>query len=205
MAKERGYRSRAAFKLEQIDKRFGILDRAKHILDLGAAPGGWLQVASEAVGEEGVVVGVDLDEIAPLESENVRTMVGDVTEEETLERIRGLHPGGWDVVLSDMSPDVSGIWEVDHLRQIHFARSALRIACEVLEHNGWFVVKVFQGSDYEDFLSEVRKAFRFVKVVKPKASRKESAEVYIVARGLYPEHVFRSVGSVANGLGHQLL
>ena len=197
MAKELGYRSRAAFKLKQLNDRFGFLNGARYVLDLGAAPGGWLQVASEAVGGDGLVVGVDLDEISPLELGNVRTVIGDVTEEGTLKRIRGAFPGRVDVVLSDMAPNVSGVWEVDHQRQIHLARRALEIARDLLRPDGWVVVKVFQGSDYGRFLAEVRNAFEFVKVVKPKASRKGSAEVYVVARdlkadrlvssGLYPE------------------
>ena len=186
MARRQGYRSRAAFKLKQIDRRFGILEGARYVLDLGAAPGGWLQVVSESVGDEGLVVGVDLDDIEPFGAENVRTIVGDVTKGETLERIKKVYSGHWDIVLSDLSPNVSGIWEVDHPRQIHLARSALRIAADILGPKGWFVVKVFQGFEYEDFLSEARKKFMFVKVFKPRASRRGSAEVYIIARGPLP-------------------
>ena len=186
MAKERGYRSRAAFKLKQLNERFGFLNGARYVLDLGAAPGGWLQVASEAVGGDGLVVGVDLERIRPLGLGNVRTLIGDVTDGETLDRIRGAFPGRVDVVLSDMAPNVSGVWEVDHLRQIYLARRALRIAGSLLKPGGWVVLKVFQGSEYERFLGEVRGMFEFVKVVKPKASRKGSAEVFVVARGLKP-------------------
>jgi len=187
MAKEQGYRSRAAFKLKQLNRQFRFLEGARYVLDLGAAPGGWLQVASEAVADDGLVVGVDLDEISPLGFGNVRTLAGDVTDGETLRRIRDMFPGDVDVVLSDMAPNVSGVWEVDHQRQIHLARSALRIAKSVLKPDGWAVVKVFQGSDYDRFLGEVKHMFEFVKVVKPRASRKASAEVYLVARGLRPE------------------
>jgi len=187
MAKERGYRSRAAFKLKQLNEKFGFLNGARYVLDLGAAPGGWLQVASEAVGGDGLVVGVDLERIRSLGLGNVRTLVGDVTDGETLDRIRGAFPGRVDVVLSDMAPNVSGVWEVDHLRQIHLARRALRIAESLLKPGGWVVLKVFQGSEYERFLGEVRGMFEFVKVVKPKASRKGSAEVFVVARGLKPD------------------
>ncbi len=194
MAKERGYRSRAAFKLKQLNERFGFLNGARYVLDLGAAPGGWLQVASEAVGGDGLVVGVDLERIRPLGLGNVRTLVGDITEEETLDRIRDVFPGRVDVVLSDMAPNVSGVWEVDHLRQIHLARSALRIAESLLKPRGWVVMKVFQGSEYERFLGEVRGMFEFVKVVKPKASRKGSAEVFVVARGLKPPASARRPG-----------
>ncbi len=183
-SKEKGYRSRAAFKLKQLNRRFKFLDGANYVLDLGAAPGGWLQVASEAVGEDGLVVGVDLERIRPIRLRNVRTIIGDVTDEETVKRIRDAFPGRVDVVLSDMAPDLSGVWEVDHLRQIHLARAALRVAEAVLKPDGWAVLKAFQGSDYERFLDEVRGIFAFVRVVKPRASRKGSAEVYVVAHGL---------------------
>lgn len=184
MAKEKGYRSRAAFKLKQLNRRFRFLDGARYVLDLGAAPGGWLQVASEAVGEGGLVVGVDLERIQHLGLRNVKTIVGDVMDDETFERIRTLFPGRVDVVLSDLSPKVSGAWEVDHLRQIDLARMALKVSEKMLEPEGWLVTKVFQGSDYDAFLHEVKAIFSFVKAVKPKASRKESAEIYLVAKGL---------------------
>jgi len=184
MAKEQGYRSRAAFKLKELNDRFGFLEAARHVLDLGAAPGGWLQAASEEMGGDGLVVGVDPSRIRPLGLKNVRTMVGDVMDEDTLKRIRDAFPGPVDVVLSDMAPNVSGVWEVDHLRQIHLARRALRIAESVLKPDGWAVLKAFQGSEYEAFLRDVRAAFKDVRAVKPRSSRKGSAEVYVVAHGL---------------------
>lgn len=187
MARERGYRSRAVFKLKQLNHRFGFFKDARYVLDLGAAPGGWLQAASEEVSGDGLVVGVDLIRIRPLGLGNVRTIVGDVTDEDTLKRIRDAFPGPVDVVLSDMAPSVSGVWEVDQLRQIHLARRALRIAESLLKPDGWLVVKAFQGSDYEEFLEEVRQMFAYVKTVKPRSSRKGSAEVYVVARGLKPD------------------
>lgn len=183
-AKELGYRSRAAFKLKQLNARFGFLDGARYVLDIGAAPGGWLQVSSEAVGEDGLVVGVDVEKVKPLDLENVKTIVGDVMEEETLERVKKMFAGKIDVILSDLSPRVSGAWEVDHYRQIELSRMAMRISENLLKPDGWFVLKVFQGSEYEGFLKELRKAYSYVKVVKPRASRKESAEIYVVARGL---------------------
>ncbi len=184
MAKEQGYRSRAAFKLKQLNERFRFLENGKHVLDIGAAPGGWLQVAREAVGEKGLVVGVDLEKIRNLCLENVKTVVGNVMEAETFERIKELLPDRIDVVLSDLAPDVSGAWEVDQFRQVELARAAMSLAREILKPRGWFIVKVFQGPEYETYLSEVREVFASVKVVKPRASRKRSAEVYIVARNL---------------------
>lgn len=183
-AKELGYRSRAVFKLKQLNAKFGFLDGARYVLDIGAAPGGWLQVSSEAVGEDGLVVGVDVEKVKPLDLENVKTIVGDVMEEETLERVKKMFAGKIDVILSDLSPRVSGVWEVDHYRQIELSRMAMRISENLLKPDGWFVLKVFQGSEYEGFLNELREAYSYVKVVKPRASRKESAEIYVVARGL---------------------
>jgi 23S rRNA (uridine2552-2'-O)-methyltransferase len=183
-AKEQGYRSRAAFKLKQLDERFHLFSRARYVLDIGAAPGGWLQVASEAVGDRGLVVGVDLNEIEALELDNVVTVVGDVLEEETLMEIMSLFPGKVDVVLSDLAPKVSGAWDMDHFRQVELAKVALEIAKRLLKRRGWFVVKVFQGSESDAYIREVRRAFRDIHIVKPQASRKGSAEIYLVAKDM---------------------
>ena len=180
-AQEQGYRSRAAFKLMQLDERFNFLKAGRKVLDIGAAPGGWLQVACEAVGDHGMVVGVDLEPIEPLEYSNVETLQGDILDEETREEIREVVNGKLDVVLSDIAPNVSGNWEVDHFRQIDLAKMSLSIASRMLKKNGWFIVKVFQGSEYDRYLKQVKTLFKKVKVVKPKASRKRSAEIYIIA------------------------
>jgi len=184
MAKEEGYRSRAAYKLKQMDERFHFFRGARYVLDIGAAPGGWLQVVSEAVGEDGLVVGVDLRPIEYLELGNVETIVGDILDEEIMDEIRELLPGSVDVVLSDLSPNISGVWDVDQFRQIDLATMALKVSQALLRRDGWFVVKVFMGSEYEAYLKEVKAAYRKVNVVKPMASRKGSAEVYLVARYL---------------------
>lgn len=147
-AKEEGYRSRAAYKLKQIQNKFRIFDNAKYVLDLGAAPGGWLQVASENIDEDGLVLGVDLNPIEPLYKENVITMVGDLREPEVQEDILNYFDGKADVVLSDMAPDVIGEWDVDQFRQIHLARIALKLCDKLLKEEGWFVVKIFQGGEH---------------------------------------------------------
>ena len=183
-AKEQGYRSRAAFKLIQLEERFGFLEGARNVLDLGAAPGGWLQVASESVGDEGLVLGIDLYEIEPLGLPNVETMVGDITDEETQDEIMDMFQGKIDVILSDMAPDVSGTWDLDQYRQIYLARVALVIADRLLKRKGWMVIKTFQGSEHGKFIREMRDMFETVKIVKPKATRKKSAEIYLVARNL---------------------
>ena len=182
MAKKLGYRSRASFKLKQLNQRFGFFEDAKRVLDLGAAPGGWLQVVSEEIGEDGIVLGVDLEPISPLGLSNVVTMIGDVTKRETIKQIREKLPGKFDVILSDTAPNISGVWDVDHLRQIDLAGQAIYIARELLKRDGWMVLKVFQGAEYVRFLNEIKNTFEYVRVIKPGASRKVSAETYIVAR-----------------------
>lgn len=183
-AREVGYRSRAAYKLRQINRKFNIFEEAENVLDLGAAPGGWLQVAAEFVGEDDLVVGVDLLEINPFEAPSIITIVGDVTDPLVQEEIMELFEGKADVILSDMAPNVIGEWSLDEFRQIELARTALRLTDRLLRRDGWFVVKIFQGSEHIKFIKEVKAMFSYVKNYKPKASRKGSAERYIVARNL---------------------
>lgn len=154
------------------------------MLDLGAAPGGWLQVASEYIELDGLVLGVDLNPIEPLFAENIITLVGDVRDPEVQEEIMGYFDGKADVILSDMAPDVIGEWDVDQFRQIHLARIALRLCDRLLKDNGWFVVKIFQGGEHTKYIREVKDMFEYVKNYKPSASRKQSAERYIVAKKL---------------------
>ena len=183
-AKEEDYRSRASYKLIQTTGKYQFINSRDVVVDLGAAPGGWLQVARKIVGTKGFVLGVDLIDIKPLDFVNVLTIVGDITEPETTNRIAAILPRKADVVISDVSPNVSGIWEVDHARQIDLANRSLQIAISVLRGNGNFFVKVFQGELFNRFLNLMRKSFLEVKVIKPKASRKESAEIYILGLGL---------------------
>lgn len=180
-AKKEGYRSRAAYKLKQLHKKFNIFQEGNKVVDLGAAPGGWLQVAREHVGETGYVLGVDLEEIPPLEYSNVETIQGDITKRETLTKIRR-KIGSASIVISDAAPDISGVWTIDHFRSIELAKHALIIAKEILEPDGCFVVKVFQGEAFPTFLDEVKRHFSSVKATKPKASRKGSAEMYVIAK-----------------------
>jgi 23S rRNA (uridine2552-2'-O)-methyltransferase len=182
MAKEQGYRSRAAFKLIQLNERFGFFRGARSILDLGASPGGWLQVASEAVGPKGLVVGVDLEKIKDMDLENVKTIVGDIVNDDMVGEISRIIPSRMDVVLSDLAQNVSGVWDLDQYRQIELAKKALSVSRKVLKRDGYFVVKVFQGSEYDNFMKEMKEAFKSVKAHKPKATRKGSAEIYLVAK-----------------------
>lgn len=182
-AKEEEYRSRAAYKiLQAVEKHFFIRPNDV-VVDLGAAPGGWLQIARKLVGEKGFVLGVDINDIKPLDYSNVHSIVGDIREPELTQRIKAILPHPADVVISDVSPHVSGIWELDHARQIELAESSLKIATSILKNGGNFFVKLFQGDMADSFLRKVRNLFSFVKVIKPKASRAESAEIYVLGMG----------------------
>ena len=183
LAKARGLRSRASFKLLQINKRYRIIKTGEFVLDLGAAPGGWVQAARQAVGPRGFVLGVDKQAIASFPSINVMTFVGDITQPEIVEEIKGKAGRSFDVVLSDLAPNVSGVWEVDHARQIELARCAVRIGCRLLRPSGNMLVKVFQGSETKDFEIGMRRLFRAFRIVKPPASRPESAELYFLGLG----------------------
>lgn len=179
-AKEEHYRSRAAYKLAQAINKYHFIKYGDVIVDLGAAPGGWMQVAKKTVGNKGFVLGVDLKQIEPFPQDYVKSIVGDLTEQDTRESIRELLPRQADAVISDASPNISGIWEVDHARQIDLARQALEIAAENLRLGGGIFVKVFQGDMLDDFVRKVKKCFEEVKVVKPQASRAKSSEMYVL-------------------------
>jgi 23S rRNA (uridine2552-2'-O)-methyltransferase len=184
-SKQQGYRSRASYKLKQLDEESALFDPGDTVVDLGAAPGGWLQVAVEEVGESGTVVGVDLQRIDDLEEHDVETIRGDMTEERTRHYLReAVGERGADVVLSDMAPNMTGEYSLDHARSIHLARQAFDVAEELLAPGGDFVVKAFQGEDLDAFREDVRAEFQYLRTVSPPASRDSSSEVYLVAKGL---------------------
>lgn len=183
-AKEGKYRSRATFKLLQAVQKYHFLKRGDVVVDLGAAPGGWLQASREIVGNEGFVLGVDLKNVQPIEAPNVLTIVGDIADAETHRLIETILPSAADVVISDVSPNVSGVWEVDHARQMDLAMTSLTFARKFLKANGNLFVKVFQGDLFEDFIDRVKRHFVRVKIVKPKASRTKSAEIYVLGMSL---------------------
>ena len=180
-AKKEKFRSRASYKLFQANKKYRLIKKGDVVVDLGAHPGGWLQTASQLVGVKGLVVGVDLKPIEPFEDGNVHTIIGDINGEDVLDDIRAILPRPADVVISDVSPNVSGVWELDHARQIDLANRSLSLAKELLKPAGHLLVKAFQGSMFTEFLNAARKNFETVRVFKPQASRKGSAEVYVVA------------------------
>ena len=183
-AKEEKLRSRAAYKLLQAVKKHKFIKDGYVVVDLGAAPGGWTQASLRIVGSSGFVLAVDLRTIEPVDSPNVRAIVGDVSEPQTVQNILEFLPRSADVVIADVSPNISGIWELDHARQIDLARQSLHIAASILRSGGNFFVKVFQGSTLNDFIDETKQYFKFVKLVKPKASRAKSAELYVLGMNL---------------------
>lgn len=187
-AKEERYRSRAAYKLLQAIEKYHFIREGDVVVDLGAAPGGWIQAATKTVGEKGFVLGVDLKPLEPFSESNVKTIIGDINEPETLDQILSLLPRKADAVVSDASPNISGVWEVDHARQIDLSQRSLEIAVEVLERSGGFFVKVFQGDMLDDMISNVKQYFEVVRVIKPKASRAKSSEIFILGMNLKRVH-----------------
>jgi 23S rRNA (uridine2552-2'-O)-methyltransferase len=180
-AKAEKYRSRATYKLSQTALKYHFIKRGDVIVDVGAAPGGWIQAARKIAGKTGFVLGIDLKPIEPFPQEYVRTVLGDITEPETLQQIKSILPRKADVVLSDASPNISGVWEVDHARQIDLATEALHLALSVLRPEGNLFVKVFEGDLLNAFSKDVGRYFETVKIIKPKASRAKSSEMFLLA------------------------
>lgn len=185
-SKKEGYRSRSVYKLTEIDERDKLLARGMTVVDLGAAPGGWSQVAAKRVGEAGRVIAIDLLEMEPVSG--VTFVQADFGSEKGLAAIEGALAGGAaDVVLSDMAPNFSGIAISDQARTMALAELARDFALLHVKRDGALLVKIFQGAGYDEYLLSLRRAFRKVVVRKPDASRDESAEQYLLARGLRAE------------------
>ena len=177
-AKIKGYKSRAAFKLIQINERFHVIKRGYTVLDLGASPGGWSQAALKLVGRLGRVVAVDLKSVHIQEVEFVRI---DIFSPDVVERIKNVVEEV-NVVLSDLSPKISGIHSLDHAKSIELAKRAFFIARNLLQEGGNMVVKVFQGDMLKGFLKDLKRNFDFVKVHKPRASNPKSSETYVICK-----------------------
>ena len=180
-ARRQGYRSRAAFKLIELDDRFSLLKRGAKIVDLGCAPGGWTQVAVERVGPRGRVVGVDQTETALIAGAVL--LRADLTDPTTRAAVKQALGGDADVVLSDMAPTTTGHARTDHLRIVALAEAAFAIGEEILTPGGIFVAKVFQGGAEGELLARLKRAFAELRHAKPPASRAQSAETYVVAKG----------------------
>ncbi len=182
-ARKQGFRARAVFKLQEIDEKLQLLRPGARVLDLGCSPGSWLQYAGTRVGAAGVLVGLDRTELDP-PVPGARLLVGDVMNIDIAELLGELD--AFDVVLSDMAPDTSGVRNVDQARSELLFERALEIAEATLAPGGHFVGKLFQGPAFSELLQHCRRHFSNVKVIKPKGSRQASIEQYIVARGLKP-------------------
>jgi len=183
-AKAENYRSRATYKLVQANQKYQFIKRDDVVVDLGAAPGGWIQAARKMTGKNGFVLGVDLNPIEPFTQEYIRTIVADMTEPDIDKQILSFLPHKADVIISDAAPNITGVWEVDHARQIDLASKALEIAESVMRSHGNFFVKVFEGDLLNDFIQTLKCNFETVKIVKPQASRAQSSEMYILALGM---------------------
>ena len=182
-AREQGYRSRAVFKLAQIQQKDRIMKPGQIVLDLGAAPFGWSEYAEQIVGDQGKVIALDLLPIEPIAG--VEFIQGDFTEQQILDQLMVLiDDRRIDLVLSDMAPNLSGMGSVDQPRSIYLAELASDLACRILTADGVFVVKLFQGEGFEDLISLLRQSFKAVKFRKPDASRARSSEIYAVCSGL---------------------
>jgi len=182
-AKKAGLRARSAFKIDEILKRYRLLGKGHAVLDLGAAPGGFLQILADVVGEKGVAVGVDLEPVRNLGKPWVKTAILDLLAPDALERICALHPGRFHLVTSDMAPKTIGIKITDEARSLELVRVALRIAEATLERGGSFVAKVFMGGDFPELKKELRTRFSEVHVARPQAVRDSSYEVYVLGKG----------------------
>ena len=182
MAQQQGLRSRSAFKLIELQEKYQLIKPGMTVVDLGAAPGGWCQVVRPLVAESGRVLGLDILEMEPIAG--VDFIHGDFTEDEPLQQLEAALDGRKvDLVLSDMAPNMSGMAAIDQAKAMYLAELALEFVKEHLKHGGDYVVKLFQGADFDGYVREVRSLFEKVQVRKPKASRPRSREVYLLARG----------------------
>jgi 23S rRNA (uridine2552-2'-O)-methyltransferase len=182
LAKEQGYRSRAAYKLIQAVEKYHFILPGDRVADFGAAPGGWMQVVSRLVGNEGAVVGVDLLEVG-VKGKNLKAIKMDVHDPAVRQKVLGALGGMADVVLSDLSPSVSGVWELDQGRQVDLTLRVLELSESILRTEGKGFFKLFEGERSQEVREEFRRCFRIVRPVKPAASRSVSSELYYYCDG----------------------
>jgi len=180
-AKKEGYRARSAYKLKQLQKKFNIISPGDTVVDLGAAPGGWSQVAKELVGSNGLIVGIDLQRIKPIQG--IIFFKGDITEQSSLTKIKqSIGSTGAQVVISDMAPNISGNYSIDHARSIYLSQQAFHVAEQLLADQGNFICKIFEGELLAEFISTVKNRFKSIKRISPQASRKSSSELYLIGK-----------------------
>ncbi len=185
LAREQGYKSRAAFKLIEAQEKYRIIKEGDRVIDFGSAPGGWLQVCAQLVGPEGNVVGIDLNPIH-LRDKNLKTLTIDVNDPKVLEKTSSLLGRLADVVLSDLSPSVSGVWELDQTRQADLTLRVLELSASVLKPGGRGFFKLFEGARSPDIREEFRRRFSVVRPLKPAASRSASSELFYFCEGWRP-------------------
>ena len=185
-AKQEGYRSRAAYKLLELQQRYRLLKPGDAVVDLGAAPGGWLQVAAKTVGQNGKIIGVDLQTIEPFRERNIILLQGDMARNEIQEQIKALLNGPADCVLSDLAPKLSGIRDADMARCLVLNQAALDVAIQLLRPSGSLLIKSFIGNDLHGFTAELKKYFSAVQRTKPDATRQGSSEFYFYVKGFLP-------------------
>ncbi len=185
LARKKGYLSRAAFKLLQIDRKYRILKNGAKVLDLGCSPGGWSQIASRKVGKQGLVIGVDVAK-SSFTASNFNFINADINSPEFEQKLSGLNMK-FDCILSDLSPKLIGIWDADSSRQLLLTMDALKSAGRFLREGGSAVIKLFQGEMLDEAIKELRKSFTSVSVAKPAASRKQASEIYAVCFNFKPQ------------------
>ncbi len=178
-AKQEGYAARSVYKLEEIDRKHRIFRGGQRVLDLGCAPGSWLKYIARKVGQKGRAGGIDRSLVTPM-APNVTTMAGDIFET-SVETLLQLADGPYDVITSDMAPDTTGNRFTDHVRSIELCRRAYEVSASLLKPGGTFICKVFEGEDLQPFIMELRPSFQTIKRVKPKSTRSESVELFVVA------------------------
>jgi 23S rRNA (uridine2552-2'-O)-methyltransferase len=182
-AKQEGYRSRAAYKLLELQQRYRLMGPGDAVVDLGAAPGGWLQVAAKMVGPNGKVIGVDLQPIKPFNERHIMVLKGDIFSTEIKQKIRELIGGPADSVISDLAPKLSGIRDADMARCLELNQTALNIAVNLLRPGGTLLIKSFISNDLHSFTAELKRYFSTVQRTKPDATRQGSSEFYFYAKG----------------------
>jgi 23S rRNA (uridine2552-2'-O)-methyltransferase len=188
-AKQEGYRSRAAYKLLELQQRFRLLKSGDRVVDLGAAPGGWLQVAGKIVGARGKVIGIDVQPIEAFREANIITLQGNLTKVETQQRIKELLGGEADAVISDVAPKLSGIRDADMARSLELNRTALQLAVQLLKPGGKLLIKSFISNELHGFTRELACYFRVVERTRPEATRRGSSEFYFCAKDFFqPRH-----------------
>ena len=182
-AKKAGLRSRAAYKIEQLHQRHQLFKKGSRILELGAAPGGWMQIIARLVGPRGLVIGIDILPITGLDQAPCHTLLADILDPELATKIRTITSQPFDGVISDIAPNLSGIKMADQQRSRELTSQALELAATFLKPGGFFLCKVFQQEGLKSFQREVGRQFKKVILTKPEASRKSSAELYLIALG----------------------